>query len=185
MTEKHRAASLHLRHHLVLEPAHVVDRSPPASGRTGRNRTTITPTSGSARISPAKSAAPPVNSLRSPSTVPFGCASGLDDTRYASPTADGSRPAFVSQVTQLRRAGLESRQRVHRELRIGADRIPGIAVFRGAPQRRAAFAANPDRDRFLHRLRRETPRRRISRTFRRTSDRRSATAPCRPSSIHR
>ena len=45
-------------------------------------------------MSPTKSAAPPVNSLRSPSTVPFGCASGLDETRYASATADGSRPAF-------------------------------------------------------------------------------------------
>ncbi len=41
----------------------------------------VTPASRNALMSPAKSAAPPVNSLRSPSTVPFGCASGLDDTR--------------------------------------------------------------------------------------------------------
>src|ERR1019366_3082001 len=54
----------------------------------------VTPMSRSALMSPAKSAAPPVNSLRCPSTVPFGCASGLDDTRYASDTAFGSRPAF-------------------------------------------------------------------------------------------
>src|SRR6185437_2041107 len=54
------------------------------AARVGPNRPkskAVTPTSCRALMSPTQSAAPPVNSLRSPSTVPFGCASGLDDTR--------------------------------------------------------------------------------------------------------
>src|SRR6266511_1657669 len=44
--------------------------------------------------------------------------------------------------------------RSQRHSRIGADRMPAIAIFRRAPEGGAAMAANPDRwMRFLHRLR--------------------------------
>src|SRR5262249_26555970 len=52
-------------------------------------------------------------------------------------------------------AALEALQRVEPVPRVGADRIPGVAEPGGAPHRRPAFAADPDRHPLLHRARLE------------------------------
>jgi hypothetical protein len=70
--------------------------------------------------------------------------------------AGGVAPGLGHQLAQLRDAGAVARQALHREGGVGADRVPAIAQPRGAAQRRAALAADPDRRvRLLHRLRLE------------------------------
>jgi hypothetical protein len=69
----------------------------------------------------------------------------------------GIAPRFRGHLAKARRLGLEARQAVERILRVGADRIPGIADARSPPQRRTALASDPDRRmRLLHGLRVET-----------------------------
>src|SRR4051812_3029277 len=56
-------------------------------------------------------------------------------------------------VAQLGPLDVETTQRVEPVARVRTDRIPGVAEPGGAPHRRAAFAADPDRDPLLHRAR--------------------------------
>src|SRR4029077_413053 len=62
-------------------------------------------------------------------------------------------PGLGDQRAQPRQAGAIARQGVERALLVAADRIPGVAVARGAAHARRALAADPDRRmRFLHRF---------------------------------
>src|SRR5262249_10790732 len=52
-------------------------------------------------------------------------------------------------------AAAEAVERVEPELRVGTDRVPGVAELSGTPQSRAAFAPDPDRHPLLYRARLE------------------------------
>src|SRR5207248_471542 len=62
---------------------------------------------------------------------------------------------FAAMPVQPVDAAAEAGQRIEPELRVGADRVPGVAEPCGAAQRRAALAADPDRHPLLHRTRLE------------------------------
>src|SRR5262245_57427515 len=78
---------------------------------------------------------------------------GLAEQSNAQAQSDGLgiAPHLSNHLAQTRRLGLETRQAIERILRVGPDRIPGIADAGRSPQRRAALAADPDRRmRLLH-----------------------------------
>src|SRR6185437_15967533 len=110
-----------------------------------------TPMSRSALMSAARSAGGPavfaVTGLRW---------RGLAEHRDAQAQADrlGIASRFGRHFAQAIRLGLEPRQAIDRILRVGTDRVPGIAEAGSPPQRRAALASDPDRRvRLLHGLR--------------------------------
>ena len=55
----------------------------------------------------------------------------------------GSRPPFSAKPRNRARPVLKRLSRVHRELRIGADRIPAVRITHGAAQRRARSRRRP------------------------------------------
>src|SRR3954470_8201755 len=75
------------------------------------------------------------------------CRRGFAEHRdaQAQPDSLGIAAHLRGQLGKARGLGLEPRQAVERILRVGPDRIPGVAEARGPPQRRAALAPNPDR----------------------------------------
>src|ERR1700751_812000 len=80
----------------------------------------------------------------------------LAEHRDAQAEADrcGNSPRFGDHLAQARRLGLETCQAIEGILRVGANRIPGIAGAGSPSQRRTALAADPDRRmRLLHGLR--------------------------------
>ena len=78
--------------------------------------------------------------------APAGDAIGERDLRRVA-------PGLAGQPAQPLDPGREALHRIEPVLRVGADRIPAVAEPRGAAQRRAALAADPDRRvRLLHRL---------------------------------
>src|SRR5882724_1215761 len=81
---------------------------------------------------------------------------GLAEHRAAQSQADrlGIATRLTGQLAQARNLGLETHQAIERILRVGTDRIPGIADPGSSSQRRTALASDPDRRmRLLHRLR--------------------------------
>src|SRR5205823_6978020 len=82
---------------------------------------------------------------------------GLAALRHAIGETDRLRVAVgvAGALVQPLDAALKALQRVEPEFRVGADRVPGVAEPGGAAQRRAALAADPNRDALLHRPRLE------------------------------
>src|ERR1700675_148697 len=87
------------------------------------------------------------------------CWRGLAEHRDAQAEPDrlGIATGLSDHLAQARRLSLETRQAIERILRVGPDRIPGIADAGSPPQCRTALASDPDRQmRLLHGLRIET-----------------------------
>ena len=111
----------------------------------------------SALMSAATSAGGPANRRCSPSPACGGAVSPNTVQRKRQADRLGIAPRLSGHLAQARHLGLETRQAIERILRVGTDRIPGIADAGGSSQRRTALASDPDRRmRLLHGLRLET-----------------------------
>src|ERR1700731_760677 len=142
----------------VAEAAHVADRRVQALVRSVAEKADIYGADAELREFP---------DIRHQVRIAPGDQLGLSFDRAAGPCAGAGQhsqgdgdfrrvaPGLLRKPTKPDQAGLETAHRVHRKLRVGADRIPAMGVFGGAAQRRPALAADPDRDRVLHRLRDE------------------------------